>query len=64
MAGLYNHRDALRLEHFREGKTDLLCEPFLDLKPPREHFNYSGNLGEANYSAVGDISDVHLALLV
>ena len=32
MAGLYNDGDALRLEHFGEGKGDLLCEPFLDLK--------------------------------
>ena len=63
MAGLYNDGDALRLEHFGEGKSDLLCEPFLDLKSPREHFDYSSDLGEANYSAVGDVSDVHLALL-
>ena len=63
MAGLYNDGDALRLEHFGEGKGDLLCEPFLDLKSPREHFDYSSDLGEANYSAVGDVSDVHLALL-
>jgi len=63
MAGLYNNGDALRLEYFGEGKGDLLCEPFLDLKSPREHFDYSSDLGEANYSAVGDVSDVHLALL-
>ncbi len=63
IAGLYNDGDALRLEHFGEGKGGLLCEPFLDLKLPREHFDYSSDLGEANYSAVGDISDVHLALL-
>ena len=62
MAGLYDDSDALRLEHFEEGKGDLLCEPFLDLKSPREHFDYSSNLGEADYSAVGDVSDVHLAL--
>jgi hypothetical protein len=63
MAGLYNDGDALRLEHFGEGKGDLLCEPFLDLKSPREHFDYSSDLGEADYSAAGDVSDVHLALL-
>lgn len=63
MAGLHNDGDALRLEHFGEGKGDLLCEPFLDLKSPREHFDYSSNLGEADYSVVGDVSDVHLALL-
>jgi len=63
MAGLYNEGDALRLKYFGEGKCDLLCEPFLDLKPSREHFDYSSDLGEANYSAVGDVSDVHLALL-
>jgi hypothetical protein len=63
MAGLYNDGDALWLEHFGEGKADLLCEPFLDLKSPRKHFDYSSNLGEANYSAVGDVPDVHLALL-
>lgn len=63
MAGLYNDGDALQLEHFGEGKGDLLCEPFLDLKSPREHFEYSSDLGEANYLAVGDVSDVHLALL-
>ena len=49
MAGLYNDSDALRLEHFGEGKGDLLCEPFLDLKSPREHFDYSSDLGGANY---------------
>jgi hypothetical protein len=63
MAGLYNNGDALRLEHFGKGKADLLCEPFLDLKSPQEHFDYSGDLGEANYSAIRDISDVHLVLL-
>jgi len=63
MAGLYNDGDALGLEHFREDKDDLLCEPFLDLKSPGEHFHYSSDLGEANNSAAGDISDVHLALL-
>ena len=62
MAGLYHNGDAFRLEHFGEGKGGLLCEPFLDLKSPREHFDYSSDLGEANYSAVGDVSDVHLAL--
>jgi hypothetical protein len=34
MAGLYNDGDALRLEQFGEAKSDLLCEPFLDLKSP------------------------------
>jgi hypothetical protein len=63
MAGFDNDGDALRLEHFGEGKADLLCEPFLDLKAPQKHFNYSSDLGEANYSAVRDISDVYLALL-
>jgi hypothetical protein len=63
MAGLYNNSDALQLEHFREGKGDLLCKPFLDLKSLQEHFDYSSNLREANYSAVGDVSDVHLVLL-
>lgn len=64
MAGLYNDGNTLRLEHFGEGKCDLLCEPFLDLKAPREHFDYSSDLGETNYSAVGNVSDVHLALSV
>ena len=63
MAGLYNDGDALRLENFGEGKGDLLCKPFLDLKSPREHFDYSSDLREANDSAVGDVSDMHLALL-
>jgi hypothetical protein len=63
MAGLYNDSDALQLEHFGEGKADLLCELFLDLKSLQEHFDYSSNLREANYSAVGDVSNVHLALL-
>jgi len=36
---------------------------FLDLKSPGEHFHYSSDLGEANNSAAGDISDVHLTLL-
>lgn len=63
MAGLYNNSNALQLEHFREGKADLLCEPFLDLKLLQEHFNYSSNLREANYLAVEDVSNVHLALL-
>jgi len=60
MAGLYNEGDALRLERFGEGKCDLLRETFLDLKPPREHFDYSSDLGEPNYSAVGNVSDMHL----
>ncbi len=51
------------MEHFGEGEADLLSEPFLDLKSPREHFDYSSDLGEANYSAVGDVPDVYLALL-
>ena len=63
MTGLYNDGDALRLEDFGEGRGNLLRKPFLDLKSPREHFDYSGDLGEANYLAVGDVSDVHLALL-
>ena len=63
MAGLYEDSDALRFEYVGEGKGDLLREPFLDLKSPREHFDYSSDLGEANYSAVGDVSDVHLTLL-
>jgi len=63
MTGPCNDGDALWLEHFGEGKADLLCEPFLDLKSPREHFDYSSDLREANYSAVRDVPDVHLALL-
>jgi hypothetical protein len=63
MDGLFNEGDALQLKHFGEGKGDLLCEPFLDLKPPREHFYYSNDLGETTYSAVGDVSDLHLPLL-
>jgi hypothetical protein len=63
MARLYNDGDALRPEHFVDGKGNLLCEPFLDLKSPREHFYSSSHLGEANYSAVWDVSDMHLALL-
>ena len=63
MAGLYNDSNALRLEYFREGKGDLLRKPFLDLKSPREHFDYSSNLGEADYSAIRNVSDVHLTLL-
>jgi hypothetical protein len=63
MAGLCNDGDALWMEHFGEGEANLLGEPFLDLKSPREHFDYSSDLGEANYSAVGDVPDVHLALL-
>ena len=63
MAGLYNDSDALRLEYFGEGKGDLLGEPFLDLKSPREHLDYSSDFGEANYSAIGDISNMHLTLL-
>jgi hypothetical protein len=61
MAGFHNEGDAMWLKHFGEGKGDLLCEPFLNLKPPREHFDYSSDLGEANYLAVRDVSDVHLA---
>ena len=53
ICNIYNDSDALRLDHFGEGKVDLLGEPFLDLKSPREHFDYSSDLGEANYSAVG-----------
>lgn len=63
MAGLYNDGDVLRLEHFGEGQGDLLCEPFLDLESAREHFDHSSDLGEANYPAVGHVSDVHLAFL-
>ena len=63
MTGLYNDGDALRLEYFGEGKGDLFCEPFLDLESPGEHFDHSSDLGETNYSAVGNICDVHLALL-
>lgn len=48
MARLYNDGDALRLERSGEGKGDLLCEAFLDLKSPREHFDYSSDFGEAN----------------
>ena len=47
MAGLFNDGDALWLEHLGDGKADLLCEPFLDLKSPREHLDYSSDLGEA-----------------
>ncbi len=61
MAGLYNNGNALRLEHVREGKADLFCKSFLDLKSPREHFDYPSDLGEPDYSAVRDVSDVHLA---
>jgi hypothetical protein len=63
MAGLHNKGDALRLKNFIDGKGDLPCEPFLDLKPPREHFDDSSDFGEANYSAIRDIPDVHLVLL-
>lgn len=63
MAGLYNDANALRLEFFEEYMSDLLCQPFLNLKPPREHFNHSNDLGEANYFAVGNVSNVYLALL-
>jgi hypothetical protein len=63
MAGLYNEGDALRLKYLRESKGDLLRETFLDLQPPREHFDYSSDLGQANYLPVRDVSDVHLALL-
>lgn len=63
MAGFCNDGDALRLQHFGEGTGDLLREPFLDLKSPREHFDYSGDLGKTNQLAVGDVSDMHLALL-
>jgi hypothetical protein len=34
MVGLYNDGDASRLEQFGEAKSDLLCEPLLDLKSP------------------------------
>jgi hypothetical protein len=63
MARLYNNGNALQLEHFGEGKADLLCAPFLDLKSPREHFNYSSNLKQANYLVIRDISNIHLVLL-
>lgn len=63
MARLYNNGDALRLEHFGEGKANLLCEPFLDLKSTREYFDYSRDLREANYLAVRDIPDIYLVLL-
>jgi hypothetical protein len=63
MAGLYNNAYALRLESFGEYKSDLLCQPFLNLKPSREHFNHSNDLGEANYIAVRNVSNVYLALL-
>lgn len=60
---LYNDGDALLLEYFREGKGDLFYKPFLDLKSPREYFDYSSDFREANYSAVKDISDIYLVLL-
>jgi hypothetical protein len=63
MARLYNDGDPLRLKHFGEGKTDLLCEPFLDLKSTREHFDYSSDLRETNYSSIWNITDVHLPFL-
>jgi hypothetical protein len=73
MAGLYNDGDALRLEHFGEGKADLLCEPFLDLKSPREHFDYSSDLGEAMSDGedaallvylVNEEKDIYIGVLV
>ena len=63
MAGLYNNADVLWLKSFGEYKSDLLCQPFLDLKPPREHFNHSNDLREVNYSAVRNIFNVYLILL-
>jgi len=63
MARFDNNSNALQLEHFGEGKADLLCKLFLDLKALRKHFDYSSNFREANYLAIRDISDMHLALL-
>ncbi|KAG4427465.1 hypothetical protein IFR05_017053 [Cadophora sp. M221] len=63
MTGLYNDAYALRLEQFEEGLGNLLREPFLDLKSPREHIDNPSDLGEANDLAIRDVPDVHLALL-
>lgn len=64
MAGFDDDGDALGLQHFGEGESDLFGQAFLDLEAAREHFGDAGELGEADDAAVGDVADVHLGWLV
>ena len=60
MARLYYDGDALRLEHPGKGEGYLFREPFLHLEPAGEHLGDSGELGEPDHSAVGDVANMHL----
>lgn len=60
MARLNHDSDTLRLEHLREGECNLLGESLLDLQAAGKHLSDTGELGETDDAAVGDVSNVHL----
>ena len=60
MARFNDDGDTLWFEHLGEGERDLLSEALLHLKATGEHFGDTGELGEANDAAVGNVADVYL----
>src|SRR5512141_173536 len=54
--------NSARLKHVAERFSDLLGEPLLHLKSPRENIDYSRKLRQADNSSVRDVRDVRLAV--
>lgn len=60
MAGFDDDSDALRLQHLRQSKGDLLGQAFLDLQAASEHLGDTSEFGETDNATVGNVADVHL----
>ena len=58
MLGLADDDDSLRFERLHERIGNLLGEPLLNLKAPREQIDDARDLGQADDVAAGKVADV------
>jgi hypothetical protein len=60
MTALHDNSDALRLEYFGDGQSNLFSQSFLYLQPSAEHLGQPGQLAESQDPTIWDVADMHL----
>jgi hypothetical protein len=60
MGRFHDDTNAAGLQNLRDGKGNLLSQALLNLQSAREHLSQASQLGEAEDTAIRDVSDMHL----
>lgn len=60
VGGFHDDTHATGLQDLRNGKSNLLSQALLNLQSAREHLSQASQFGEAEDTAIRDVTDMHL----